>query len=191
MDVNGDKIVALCESNHVSGKDLPFDEKTFRNWFTPSYKRYTGKGAVSRNKYFALAFGLRLNVKETEILFNKVYLDIAFDMRREEEVIYWYCINKGKTWQDAKKMIQALKEEPRESENATAMTAMIREQVKAIDTEEDLLRYIAKNERSFSKKMVTAKQKREELFEEAGEKAGTEGDKKAGKKATLNKNKSV
>jgi hypothetical protein len=63
---------------------------TIKNWFfgenEPKY------GDDDRRRMYAIAFALELDCEGTEKLFNKVFLDRAFNKRNIREFIYLHCI---------------------------------------------------------------------------------------------------
>ena len=79
---------------------------SLKSWFAGGPR--PKKSEDSRRKMFAIAFALKLNPDETANLFHKVYLDRAFNQRNYKELIYYYCLNRGASFQNAEDMIADL-----------------------------------------------------------------------------------
>lgn len=130
-----------CKANGVPIEDLP-SARSMRAWYAPKKPRKNVKkdttGAESirshqaqyarldrsangRLQMFAIAFALGLSKEETSDLFHKVYLDRAFHPFIAEESVFYYCLQTGKNYATAKRLIEQLKmligmpEEPGES----------------------------------------------------------------------------
>lgn len=174
-DIEGKKpadyILDACEKNGVDKTDIP-SKKTLQNWFNG--KTAPDKGPKTRKEgrkndrdvLFAIAFAMQFTVEETEDLFNKVYLDRAFDMRSAEECIYWFCLNKGKGWDAAKSLIKQIKFD-NGKEDLTTHTSSLFEDIKQLNTEEELIEYINTHTNNFNKESLTAKETVKEYLEEA------------------------
>lgn len=125
------------------------------------------KGEDSRKSLFALAFALELTPFETAELFQKVYLDRAFDYRSEQDVICYFCLEHKKTWEDAQRLIESVCCNGANTTDATLYTAQIKECVERIVDEAELLNYIEQHRNNFSKKNVSARNVKENLLHAA------------------------
>lgn len=157
-------IEELCEKTGVLKSDIA-STNTFKSWFKGGPR--PKKGEDTRSSVFALAFALSLTPDETAELFHKVYLDRAFDYRNINEIIYYYCLNNNKTWQDASRLIASARIESIDNNDMTVYTAQIKTDIEAIVNESMLLSYIAKHGHNLEKKSVSAKQTLQKLFLEA------------------------
>ena len=167
-DVNKDNVIAnikeYAKSNGVPLKDIA-SENTFTNWFKTDKR--PKKGEKSRLSMFALAFAMNFSIAETKYLFENVYLDRAFDYRKEEELIFYFCLNNGKTWAEAQDLIEKANNLTRQYEDKTILTLEIQSELKAINDEAALLSYIANHGQNFAKNNVKAKKVFAELLRHA------------------------
>lgn len=174
-DVNTDNVIAkikeYAKSNGVPLKNIAA-ENTLTNWFKKESR--PKKGERSRLMMFALAFAMNFSVAETKYLFENVYLDRAFDYRKEEELIYYFCLKTGKTWVEAKDLIEKAKNLTKQHEDKTILTSEIQDELKAINDETALLSYIANHGHNFAKNNVTAKKVFDKLLSDAKEVAENE-----------------
>lgn len=143
----------LCNKNNVPIKDIA-SSNTLKNWFKGGPR--PKKGDDSRKSMFALAFALNLNTDETAELFHKVYFDRAFDYRNEKEIIYYFCLQNNKTWDDATRLINSLNK-IKNCDDLTVYTSQIYLDLQSISEETALLSYIKKHGNNLSKKSITAK----------------------------------
>ena len=157
-------IEELCENTGVLKSDIA-SANTLKSWFKGGPR--PKKGEDSRTSVFALAFALSLTPNETAELFHKVYLDRAFDYRSTNEIIYYYCLNNNKSWQDANRLIASTQMENIDDADTTIYTAQIKTDIKAIINESMLLSYTAKHGHNLEKKNVSAKQAVRKLLKEA------------------------
>ena len=167
-DVNINNVIAkikdYAKSNGIPLKEIAA-ENTLANWFKNDKR--PKKGDMSRGSMFALAFAMNFNVAETKYLFENVYLDRAFDYRKEKELIYYFCLKAGKTWVEAKDLIEKAKNLTKQYEDKTILTLEIQGELKAINDEEALLSYIATHGHNFEKNNVKAKKVFAELLSRA------------------------
>ena len=86
-----------CLKRYFKEKNIDIKElgspNTPKNWLNGGER--PKKGEDSRRKMFVLAFALGLSVEETVYLFQRVFLDRAFNPRNYKELIYYYCIENG------------------------------------------------------------------------------------------------
>lgn len=167
-DMNIDNVVAnikkYAESNGVPLKKIA-SPNTFTNWFKKDIR--PKKGETSRHSMFALAFAMNFSVAETKYLFENVYLDRAFDYRKEEELIFYFCLRSGKTWAEAENLIEKAKNLTRQYEDKTILTLEMQGELEAINDEATLLSYIATHGHNFAKNNVKAKKVFAELLSHA------------------------
>lgn len=157
-------IEKICEETNVSKSDIA-SANTLKSWFKGGPR--PKKGEDSRMSMFALAFALRLTPNETAELFHKVYLDRAFDYRNANEIIYYFCLNNQKTWQDANRLIQMAHYNSADIVDATVYTSQIKADIEAIADDSALLSYIDIHGHNLAKKSVSAKQIAQKLLEQA------------------------
>ena len=157
-------IEELCEKTGVSKNDIA-SANTLKSWFKGGPR--PKKGEDSRSSMFALAFALQLTPDETAELFHKVYLDRAFDYRREREIIWYFCLQHKKTWTDAKRLIEKADGLDRLTDDHTKGTMQIKEDIDSLTDEAALISYIAKHGHNLAKKNVAAKKIVGDLIEKS------------------------
>lgn len=96
----------------------------------------------NRRKLFAFSFAIKLTVEETKHLFHKVYLDRAFNQRSYEELIYYFCLQKGSTYRTAKELIGKVDISLAQSDDYTIPTRLIADTLSRFETSDELLNYI-------------------------------------------------
>ena len=156
-------IEELCVSSGIS-KDTIASSNTLKSWFKGGPR--PKKGDDSRESMFALAFLLKLSLNETAELFHKVYLDRAFDYRNEKEIVYYFCLQNNKSWDDANRLIGSLNK-IKKCDDMTVYTSQIYLDLQNISEEVTLLSYIEKHGNNLSKKSLTAKSILDKLKAEA------------------------
>lgn len=174
-DINDENIIAYlekcCQEKDVDITDIA-SEGTLKNWF---YKEMRPKkGEDSRESVFAFAFALGLTPEETSELFHKIYLDRAFDYRNEKEVVYYYCLQNGKSWKDAKRIITQANDSEEIKTDNTIYTSYIKNDIEAIADETALLAYIKEHGNNFAKKNISANKVIRELLKLANNTAKEE-----------------
>jgi hypothetical protein len=122
---------------------------------------------------FAMAFALNFTVEETRELFNKVFLDRAFNFRNSKECVYYHCLKNGLSYRDAKTMIAQIAIASNDATDATQYTAAVSASVDAADSAA-LVRYINSHPHNFSINNISAKRERERLIAQALEDVKTE-----------------
>ena len=145
---------------------------TLKGWFYKQAER-PKKGDGDRQKMFAMAFALNFSVEETRELFNKVFLDRAFNFRNPKECVYYHCLKNGLSYQDAKAMITQIAIVSDDATDVTQYTAAVSASVDAVDSAA-LVRYINSHPHNFSINNISAKQQRERLIGQAFEDVKTE-----------------
>lgn len=164
-------IEKCCMETGVLKSDIA-SINTLKSWFKGGPR--PRKGNESRESMFALAFALRLTPEEAAELFHKVYLDRAFDYRNEREIVYYFCLQRKKSWADAKRLIERMDNLNTDMDDYTVRTALIRIDIDAIMDEEALVSYIANHGHNLKKKNVTAKRNVDRLIKKAKETAEAE-----------------
>lgn len=153
-----------CSDNGVPISNIA-SPGTLRNWFKKDMR--PKKAEASRKSMFALSFALGLTVEETKELFHKVYLDRAFNYRNENEVIYYYCLQRQRTWCDTERLIASVASLTSNDSGETRYTAIIKDDIEQIASDDELLTYISEHSCDFEKDSKTAKEEFNRLFEEA------------------------
>lgn len=157
-------ISELCKNHGIDRKEIG-SINTLKSWFSGGPR--PKKGETSRNAMFALAFALNLSPEDTADLFHKVYLDRAFDFRNEKELIYYYCLRNGRSWQDAQELISHLEEFSADTGDATVYTSAIKASADTFLSDEELLMYLSRQRHNFEQNNVTARETLEQLIARA------------------------
>lgn len=137
---------------------------TIANWF--SGKTEPKYGDDDRHRLFAIAFALELDIKKTERLFHKVFLDKAFNERNEKEFIFLHCFYNNKPFSTAEMLIERLDKiisndtKNEQTEKTTYLGA-----ASMNINEDDLLDFIANHPHNFSLNNTAAKKHRQDYLD--------------------------
>lgn len=168
IEVTQDTVVSFikdcCDKSGVRISDIA-SPNTMTNWFAKGMR--PKKGETSRLAMFAFAFALGLNTEETEALFHKVYLDRAFNLRDEAEIIYYYCIQNHKKWDDATRLLQLIRSSDETYTDKTQYTSGIKTEVDQQENDEALLEYLRCHGHNFQKNSVKATEEFNRLLSQA------------------------
>ena len=125
--------------------------RNIAEWFT-SDKR------IERNTAFQICFAFRLNVKQTDDFFRRVYLSRSFDCHSIKETVYYFCINNKLAYSDAESLIKQLPddEKGRIDDTDILYTGGIVEKVRSFTAKEELIDYIRENISHFGYNNATA-----------------------------------
>ena len=116
---------SLCKAAGVSMQQIG-SRNTIKSWFSGGPR--PKKSEASRKKLFAFAFVLKLDPAETAEVFQKVYLDRAFNHRSYEELIYYYCLNNSLSFEHAEDLIRRVSLTLNTDAGQTVMTSYIAEE---------------------------------------------------------------
>lgn len=174
-DLTADTAVKLLE-NLCAERDVPVKDiasaNTLKSWFKGGPR--PKKGDDSRKSMLALAFALELTPSETAELFHKVYLDRAFDYRNADEIIFYFCLQNKKSWEDAKRLISLSQGTKGDNNDHTVYTAQIKADIDLITDESELISYISKHRHNLEKANISAKKNLQDLISNAKTIAKTE-----------------
>lgn len=154
-----------CEESGVPCADIARSPNTMKDWFRKDVR--PRKSDTSRRSMFAIAFALRLTPQQTADLFHKVYLDRAFDFRSQHEIVYYFCLQNHKTWDDAQRLIDYLWSANYEKVDHTVATIHIKAAVQAFSDEKALTDYVLSHGHNLEQKTLKAKAHLEELIRDA------------------------
>ena len=135
---------------------------TIKNWLNVSGSSGghfgPNMGDAGRESMFQVAFSLGLNASKTEDYFHRVYLDKAFNARNPKEFIYFYCLQREKSYTEAKDLAtEAEKYLPSSSASSSGTaTVMMKQVAKIAKDDEELLTYIREHAFNFTGKSKTA-----------------------------------
>lgn len=125
------------------------NRNTVLNWF--SGKTEPKKGQLDRERMFALAFGLSLDVNQTIELFQKVLLERAYNLRNIHDFVCLFCQLHKIPYTDAIQLISKANAVASESlapiENNTQQ---LFEDLSALSDTAALLSYIARHSKAFA-----------------------------------------
>lgn len=152
-----------CEVNGIELSDIG-SRNTFKGWFNGVRP---DKKSENREKMFALAFALNLNIDEVKYLFHKVYLDRAFDCRNYKEAVYYYCIVNGYDYKKAQEIILAIENNEGKESGKKRHTLSISREIENVKNDEDLIEWVCKRWNNFQFNNDTAIRSFNELFEKA------------------------
>ena len=123
-------------------------------------------GAPGRDSMYQVAFAMKLDVEKTIELFNKVYLDRPFLPRQVEDLIYYHCLKNGRSYQDARRMIDEVKQGTKPGESAVDGTMYIKSMVEETTDDCELVEYIRNHPSNFTGDNYAGKAKLEQYFRE-------------------------
>lgn len=152
------------KNTHIDIKELG-SPNTPKNWFNGGER--PKKGEDSRRKMFVLAFVLGLDADETAYLFQKVFLDRAFNPRNYKELIYYYCIENKLPFSKAEEMISQVSIDSANASDSTVYTKMIADVIKETKSNEEIVEYINSHPHNFSISSIAAKERVEEYINRA------------------------
>lgn len=142
-----------------------------KEWFTKE------KG-IRRTTAFQICFAFGLDRKETDAFFRRVMLTRSFDLHVMEEVVYYFCMQKGL---DYAKAIEIMNASPKDEvpqvtksrmvfDENILLTSEIEEDLEKFCSEKDLLAYFRSNVERFGYNNAGATQKLQKLWGEIREK---------------------
>lgn len=145
---------------------------TIKKWLnvkeTPEGDVGPKMGDKGREAMFQVAFSLELSVAETEDFFHRVYLDKAFNFRNPREYVYFYCLQRGRSYTEAhdlaEKAERLISADPA-SDGASA-TVMIKQAAQTANDDDELLTYIGEHAFNFTRKNETALSTQERLLKD-------------------------
>lgn len=165
--------------------DLIGTRNTLNAWFE-NVKRKTPQSSVasrprksekSRGAMFAFAFAMELTVEETNELFQKVYLDRAYNQRDYKELIYYYCLSRRLPFSEAQKLIEKVHfDEIDEVSDKTMLTQHLADTGLSSESGEALIEFIHAHSHNFAINTRSAMHVMRELKEKAREIARNEGE---------------
>lgn len=148
-----------CLKRYFKEKNIDIKElgspNTPKNWLNGGER--PKKGEDSRRKMFVLAFALGLSVEETVYLFQRVFLDRAFNPRNHKELIYYYCIENNLPFSKAVEMISQVDFENSDVTDKTVYTKVIADVIEQSKSESDIIQYINSHPHNFSINNIAAK----------------------------------
>lgn len=155
----------------MNGKPL-VSAATIKNWLENAFSEdndWTGPAGnqAGRENVYRLCFALGLNAEETRNFFLKAYLERPFNYKNIHEAVYFFCLNKGLTYNDAERIIAKIEAIPfYENADAQDVTEAIGEELQKKNTEDEVIRYIVENRSGFKVQNQTATKHILELIEE-------------------------
>ena len=163
-----DYILQKCNDMKIDAS-LIGGEGTLRRWYS---LKGPDKTAQSREKLFILAFVLCLTTEEAKGLFHKVYMDRFIDVRNYKEAVYFYCIEKGHSFQRAESIIYTIQNKADRITGEKISTYHLNEKVTNFETDEELVDFICENWRNFQFNNSRALEMFEKLLEGTGNISG-------------------
>lgn len=114
---------------------------------------------INREGAIQVAFALELNVQEADLLLKRLCED-GIRWRDPDEIVYFYSLKHGKSYADAKALLDEIKSsivtEGLETDEKTVYTEQIRRRVNNITSDEELKEYILSSYNSLGKMHNTA-----------------------------------
>ncbi len=130
-------------------------------------KWLTGETIPSQEKTLQLALCLGMSVDEASEFIFKASLSRPFNFKNIYDSVCYFCLEKGKSFEDAQRIIEEIEKTEAKAENAPDNdTIVIGERVKSAQTEEELIQYLSANKAGFVNKNQTALKVLKELVSE-------------------------
>lgn len=179
--------LTLSNSCYNTGVDLDLigTRNTLNTWFENVNRKPLKSSGVSRPRksensrdaMFAFAFAMELTVEETNELFQKVYLDRAYNQRDYKELIYYYCLSRRLPFSEAQKLIEKVHfDETDVVSDKTMLTQHLADTGLSSESGEALIEFIHAHSHNFAINTRSAMQVMRKLKEKAREIARNEGE---------------
>lgn len=152
------KAAVMYEALSKIGSELPLS--TVLTWFNEKHR-------PERSAFIEICFALHLDFDGCKRAFSHVYFDRCFNCHNKRELIYYFCIRNGQSWQTANEIISDCPDIPQQenpSHNAV-YTRYIRSEVDELKSIEQLKQYIADHEYYFSSCNIKAKEQIQSILE--------------------------
>ena len=162
-DIDDIGALASFVSKKCKEAGVNISRQTLVNWLTKGLPANTAGG---RENVYRLCFALQMDAQQTREFFLKAYLERPFNYKDIHEAVYFFCLNNGHTYSDAKKIIETIESSSsKENPYADNITERIGERLSEITTEDELLKYVTENRSGFSIQNQSATEKIEALVE--------------------------
>lgn len=138
----------------LQAEEIDMNSNTLRNWFSKAGPK---KGDHSRDLMLQVAFALRLNVEQTNLLFQKVYLDRGLYPRRFEEYAAEFCLREGLGWTVWQSLLKQYPSAEEENEQ-TVYTRVLQQDLDGIKTPEEAAEYWKKHFHNFTIRNKSARE---------------------------------
>ena len=130
-------------------------------------KWLTGETIPRQEKTLQLALCLGMSVEEASEFIFKASLSRPFNFKNIYDSVCYFCLEKGKSFVDAQRIIEEIEKTEAKAENAPDNdTIVIGERVKSAQTEEELIQYLSSNKSGFVNQNQTALKVLKELVNE-------------------------
>ena len=143
-------------------------------------KWFVGHREIERRTVFQICFAFRLNIKETDDFFRRIYLERSFDYHSMEEAVYYFCIKNGLDYPEALRIIREapIQEIPDvtksriDFDSSVLFTAAIKKEIDKFSDTEELLLYFRKNVLKFGYNHAQATRMIQKLWNDIAKKGG-------------------
>lgn len=121
-------------------------------------KWYTEHKKIGRKTAFQLCFAFGLQVDEVNDFLRRICLTRGFDCHDVEEVVYFFALKNGLSYEDTKEVISkvTIVKPDRVVKDDIVYTEFIAEEIDDIETAEELILYLNENTDKFGYNNVTA-----------------------------------
>lgn len=144
----------------IKKKDEDRTRTDVKNWLSGGAPNDSEQ---SRPNVYKLCFALEMDVEQTRVFFLKKYLCRPFNLKNADEAVYYFCLNTGRSYDKAIKLIEKVENLPFVSTSEDIETRMMEIPLSDITTEEDFLLYM-KNHRYDKKEQHQTVSKEIELL---------------------------
>ena len=126
----------------------------------------------SRNHIYKLCFALEMNADQTGEFFLKRYLCRPYNFKNSDECVYYFCLNTGRSYNEAIKLINKVEDLPNEKSTANVETRLMEFDISEIETEEDFLFYMLTHRYDKKEQHQTIKKEIASLYEDCKKLSG-------------------
>ena len=116
--------------------NIPILDLDINNWLNG---KAPNDSEQSRPNVYKLCFALEMNANQTEEFFLKNYLCRPFKYKKAEEAVYYFCLNSGRTYEEAKELLIKIENIPKLKSGEDIETRLMEIPLSNIKTEEDFL----------------------------------------------------
>lgn len=148
---------------------MVLNRRAVRDWFKKQIR------ASKRTIAFQMCFAFHLDLQQTQEFFRTVYLQRGMDCHEPAEMIDYYAIAHGLSWDKAQELIAQAppvtqKEIP--SDSRALFTGTIRMALEQFQNEQELLDFLWEHQEQFGYRSVTARRQIRQLWQEISKAGG-------------------
>ena len=152
-----DRYIATGFTGDRKSDYTSFNKSNIMSWIKD------GKLMSKRKHIFMFCFAMKLDISKTIEFMNKACLQSGFNFKDIEDIVFYFCLNNKKTYQEAVDIINKIndmleKDDNNDSDNIYADndTAVIQSRIQSMTDTSELIEYIRYNRSGFKSQYRTA-----------------------------------